>query len=179
LAVAFLDGCAARELELVDGADFRQHVQPGPDARGEALASLRFRASVCEGLDLTPSYSRLSEEHLIRFLESRGLAVRVERPRADLAYVVVDDGRTRAPARLRVAILEDADSAGSELSRAIEEHGSGSWGVHRANLAVLGPVGDVAHDLAFAAETRLVCWGVLTISGREEPVVIPGGYREL
>jgi hypothetical protein len=91
----------------------------------------------------------------------------------------VDDARTRRPARLRVAILENADEAGRELADAIAEHGNGSWGIHRSNLAVLGPVGDTSHDLAFAAETKLVCWGVFTVVGSRDTVVIPGGYREL
>jgi hypothetical protein len=175
---AFL-GCGGRDLELVNGANWKAHVYERGKPWGEALGDLVFRPEVCAGQDLTPQYGRLDENDLTRFLEQRQIKFRVERPRDDLAYVVVEDARTRQPARLRVAILQNADEAGRELAEAIEEHGNGSWGVHRANLAVLGPVGDTAHDLAFAAELKLVCWGVFTIVGREDTVVIPGGYREL
>jgi hypothetical protein len=92
---------------------------------------------------------------------------------------VVDDPRTRRPARLRVAILQDADQAGRELADALLQQVEGACGVHRSNLAVLGPVGDPSHDLVFAAQIGLVCWGVFTVRGREDTFVIPGGYREL
>jgi hypothetical protein len=174
-----LFACGGQDLELVNGANWKAHVYERGEPWGEALGDLVFRPEVCKGLDLTPQYNRLDENDLINFL--RGLAIKfeVERPRDDLAYLVVDDARTRRPARLRVAILENADEAGRELAEAIAEHGNGSWGVHRSNLAVLGPIGDTSHDLAFAAETKLVCWGVFTIVGSRDTVVIPGGYREL
>ena len=75
--------------------------------------------------------------------------------------------------------MKNADEAGRELAEAIAQHGPGSWGVHRSNIAVLGPLGDTDHDLAFAARVKLVCWGVFTIAGQDDTVVIPGGYREL
>lgn len=171
--------CGGRDLELVDGSNWKSYVYERGEPWGEALGDLVFRREVCEGEDLTPEYDRLDENDLIRFLEARKVKLRVERPRDDLAYLIVDDGRTKQPARLRVAILENADEAGRELAEAIAQHGNGSWGVHRSNLAVLGPVGDTSHDLAFAAETKLVCWGVFTIVGSRDTVVIPGGYREL
>lgn len=143
------------------------------------MESLHFRSSVCDGETLEPIYQRLDETALVSFLEAHGLEVRVERPRSDLAYITVENARTRTPARLRVAILDSADQAGAELATAIAEHGRGSWGVHRSNLAVLGPVGDAQHDLAFAAQTKLVCWGVFTLSAKRGPIVVPGGYREL
>lgn len=177
--VGLISSCAARELELVDGSAWKRHVEGDVGRSQMRLSELRFRESVCEGLDLTPSYQPLSDAHLVQFFEARGLSVSVERQRADLAYVVVDGGSTRQPARLRVAILADPHQAGLELSRAIAEHGKGSWGVHRSNLAVLGPIGSAQHDLSFAAETQLVCWGVFTIMGKHGPLAVPGGYREL
>jgi hypothetical protein len=33
--------------------------------------------------------------------------------------------------------------------------------------------------LAFALKTRLACWGVLTVAGRDDDFVVPGGYTEL
>lgn len=171
--------CGGQDLELVNGANWKAHVYERGEPWGEALGDLVFRPEVCKDQDLTPQYGRLDENDLTAFLSKRQLKYRVERPRDDLAYVIIEDARTREPARLRVAILENADEAGRELAEAIAEHGNGSWGVHRGNLAVLGPVGDTSHDLAFAAETKLVCWGVFTIVGRRDTVVIPGGYREL
>jgi hypothetical protein len=179
LSAGALSACGGRDLELVDGSNWKSFVYERGDPWGEALGSLVFKPEVCDGQDLKPQYEPLDENDLVRFLEGRQIKVRVERPREDLAYVVVDDARTRQPARLRVAILKNADDAGRELAEAIAEHGNGSWGVHRSNLAVLGPVGDTAHDLAFAAELKLVCWGVFTVVGRRDTVVIPGGYREL
>ncbi|MET0412984.1 MAG: hypothetical protein ABW217_16885 [Polyangiaceae bacterium] len=174
-----LVGCGGRELVLVDGSDWQAHVFDTGKPSHEELGSLMFRSSVCQGEDLTPQYRPLDENDLVTFLRARKLSVRVERPRTDLAYLLIEDAGTRAPARLRVAILRDADEAGRELADAMQQHGQGSWGVHRSNLAVLGPVGDAIHDLAFAAEIDLVCWGVFTIRGKDDTVVIPGAYREL
>ncbi|MDF2698430.1 MAG: hypothetical protein K0S65_6814, partial [Labilithrix sp.] len=55
----------------------------------------------------------------------------------------------------------------------------GSWGIHRANIAVLAPPGSVPDILAFVGKTKLACWGVLTVAGRDDAFVVPGGYREL
>jgi hypothetical protein len=164
---------------LEHGADAQRYVYQIRDPWGDSASSLRFRHRVCRDVDLTPAYAQLTEADLVEFLRARGHSLRVERPRDDLAYVVVEGSGTERPARLRVAILDDADQAGRELAEAIREHGSGSWGVHRSNLAVLGPTGSDRHDLAFAARTQLVCWGAFTIAGRSGAVAIPGGYREL
>ena len=80
--------------------------------------------------------------------------------------------------RLRVAILPDAPAAGRDLHEAILQHGTGSWGVHRGNLAVLAPIGDPDEIVSFAAKTKLACWGVLTLAGRDDSFVTPGGYFE-
>ena len=61
----------------------------------------------------------------------------------------------------------------------IAQHGSGSWGVHRSNLAILGPIQDPADMLDLVATNKLACWGVLTIGTGADVYVIPGGYREL
>jgi hypothetical protein len=138
-----------------------------------------LRHELCQGEDLRPSYGALDEADLIRFLERQRIEVRVERPRANLVYVTLSDSSGVAGPRLRVAILPSADEAGLELSEAIAQHGRGSWGVHRSNLAVLGPVDDVGQVVGIVAMTKLACWGVFTIAGASEVYVIPGGYREL
>jgi len=175
-----LSACSGRkELVLVRGAHWETYVYDSRRDSPEELGALVFRDKVCGAQELTPQYERLDESDLIKYLEERKLKVAVERPRSDLAYLVVDDDRTRKPARLRVAILENADEAGRELADALVQHGEGSWGVHRSNLAVLGPVGDTTHDLAFAAQIGLACWGVFTVRGEKDTFVIPGAYREL
>jgi len=172
-------GCGGRDLVLTHGAHWQSYVYDSQRDAPEALGSLVFREKVCAGRELHPEYSALDENNLSRFLEEQQIHVTMERPRTDLAYLLVDDRRTRKPARLRVAILANADEAGRELAEALIQHGEGSWGVHRSNLAVLGPVGDPTHDLVFAAEIGLVCWGVFTVRGRDDTFVIPGAYREL
>jgi hypothetical protein len=179
LLAVCIGGCGGRDLVLVKGANWEAYVYDSQRDAPEMLGSLVFREKVCAGRELAPEYERLDEKDLLKFLEGQQLQVSIERPRSDLAYLLVDDRRTRKPARLRVAILESADAAGRELAEALSQHGEGAWGVHRSNLAVLGPLGDPTHDLVFAAEIGLVCWGVFTVRGQQDTFVIPGGYREL
>jgi hypothetical protein len=40
-------------------------------------------------------------------------------------------------------------------------------------------VGDPEDDIAFAARTKLACWGVFTVTGLDDAFVIPGAYTEL
>jgi hypothetical protein len=155
------------------------HVYERGGVHGDALAGLMLRRELCQGEDLRPQYESLDEADLIRFLERQQIEVSVERPRADLAYVTLSGSSDAPGLRLRVAILASADEAGLELGEAIAQHGRGSWGVHRSNLAVLGPVDGVERVVSIAARTKLACWGVFTIAGASEVYVIPGGYREL
>ena len=39
--------------------------------------------------------------------------------------------------------------------------------------------GEVGNIMAFAERTKLACWGVLTVAGPDDAMVVPGGYREL
>jgi hypothetical protein len=166
-------------LRLTSGANLRTYVQDRDGGEpGNDLESLRFRPELCQGEDLHPQYEQLGEQALIAFLERQGMDPRIERPRADLVYVVLAGAGTERPVRLRVAVLPNSHLAGRELYEAILQHGPGSWGVHRANLAVLGPIGGASDDIAFAARTKLACWGVFTIAGRDDAFVIPGGYTE-
>lgn len=168
-------GCAPASAVRVSGADqWRAHVQ------GELgdLSSLRFHAGVCQPR-LRPDRRTLAEADFVEFLRKQNLSVRTERPRADLSYVIVTGAGLQSPVRLRVAVLNSADEAGRELHEALLQHGPGSWGVHRSNLAVLGPVSDTAHSLTFAAKTKLACWGVFTLAGRDDAYVVPGGYLEI
>lgn len=145
-----------------------------------SLPELRIKPEVCQGVaEMRPEYTVLDESSLMRFLQARGYEVRRTRARADLVYVDVVNGGGEIPVRLRVAVLPTAQEAGRDLHQAILEHGPGSWGVHRSNLAVLAPIGSEQQLTAFAAKTQLACWGVLTAAGRDDTFVIPGGYTEL
>ena len=133
---------------------------------------------VCEGESLTPEFGTLNEEDLVTFLEKHGYKTRIVRARRDLVYV---DAFTSGDdfVRLRVALLPSPAAAGRELHEAILDHGPGSWGVHRSNLAVLAPIGSYAQIISFASESKLSCWGVLTVAGLDDTLVVPGGYMEL
>jgi len=170
LAGAFLIGCAAKPLPATPDVDLRQFVADEP-------GQLHFNPAACAGVDLTPDGTKRDETALVNFLKSQHLDATLTRERTDLVYV---DVRAGGPAvRLRVALLPTADAAGEELHRGALQHGSGAWGVHRSNLAVLAPAGRQDDILAFAVRTKLACWGVLTIVDGGEAKVIPGGYREL
>jgi hypothetical protein len=153
-----------------------------PDDAGGSVENaddaVRFRSSVCEGENLTPQFDRLTAEDLESFLTQKGFKTRSTRARGDLVYIDVL-GQGEDFVRLRVAILSDAPAAGRELHEAILQHGPGSWGVHRSNLAVLAPIGTNSQIYGFAAKSKLVCWGVLTLAGLDDTFVIPGGYMEL
>ncbi|MCB9589724.1 MAG: hypothetical protein H6718_30195 [Polyangiaceae bacterium] len=139
---------------------------------------VRLNAKACEGYDLQPDYKSLSYQELVQFLQQRGFKVKVTQRRSDLVYLDLT-GKGDSVVRLRVATLGDAQEAGRDLHQAILEHGPGTWGVHRSNLAVLGPIGNTEKVVYFAVRSKLACWGELMIAGRDDLFVIPGGYQEL
>jgi hypothetical protein len=141
-----------------------------------SLENMRFRSDVCQGVELRPDYAPLTAAHFLGQLKAASLEYSVEKAREDLIYVdVKTPGGT---SRFRVATLPSAPEAGRHLHEAVLQHGPGSWGVHRSNLAVLGPIGQVEQVIDFAATTKLCCWGVLTVAGRDDAFVVPGGYLE-
>jgi len=173
-------GCASPVLRMNDGADPRSYASTKSGSVSDAAPDgARFNAQLCSGEDLHPDGRTLDETNLIAFLAKQNLDVRVERPRSDLVYLNVTGAGTEGPVRLRVAILKSSAEAGRELHEAILQHGPGSWGVHRANLAVLGPIGSLPDDLSFAGKTHLCCWGMFMTAGRDDTYAVPGGYREL
>jgi hypothetical protein len=148
----------------------------------EAIGHARIRPEVCDNVaENKPEQNRLDEKALIGFLQRQGYEVRPSRARPDLVYLDVTNaggGGGSQPVRLRVAVLDDASAAGKDLHNAILQHGPGSWGVHRGNLAVLAPIGSMDQILEFAGRTKLACWGVLTVAARDDNFVVPGGYME-
>jgi hypothetical protein len=167
-------------LRVTDGSDWRAYVtdRNGGPASSD-VESIKFNPGLCSGENLEPETKVLSEDHIIGFLRRQSVDVQVERQRADLVYLNLTGTGTQSPVRLRVAILKDMEQAGKELHEGILQHGLGSWGVHRSNLAVLGPVGSLEDDLRFAAKLKLPCWGVFTVAGTDDTFVVPGGYLEL
>jgi hypothetical protein len=142
------------------------------------LGQVRLRPEVCDGVaENKPETTRLDEGALVSFLQRQGYQTTQVRARANLVYVDVTKSGGD-PVRLRVAILDDGRAAAQDLHNAILQHGDGSWGVHRSNLAVLAPIGSMDQILEFAGQSKLACWGVLTVSGRDDDFVVPGGYME-
>jgi hypothetical protein len=169
-------GCAPSRLPRVPAIDPSEQVAGGNLALGEA----RLLPAVCTGTPLTPETGTLDETAFVGFLKSKGLPTRIEKARTDLFYVEAQvNPETDQWVRLRVAILNTPEQAGRELHEAVLQHGMGAWGVHRGNLAVLGPAGSVDDIVRFAAKTKISCWGVLTVAGADDAFVIPGNYREL
>jgi hypothetical protein len=174
-------GCGPEVLlQVTDGSNWKAYVsnRDGGSPSTSELSSLRFRDGLCDAQALIPERNELNENQIIEFLQKQGVDVRVERQRTDLVYLNVTGVGTQTPVRFRVAILKTREEAGRELHEGILQHGDGSWGVHRANLAILGPLGSVEDDLRFAAKLKLPCWGVFTIAGRDDTFVIPGAYIE-
>jgi len=181
LGSLLLLGCSGNTgLRMTDGSDFRAYVQDrNGSATGGELAQVKFRPSLCDTEPMQPEHAHLDENNLVQFLIRQHLDVRVDRPRADLVYLIINGAGTESPVRVRVAILDSADHAGAELHEALLQHGEGAWGVHRSNLAALVPTGPYTEALAFAAKTKLACWGVFTAAGTDDTFVVPGGYFEL
>jgi hypothetical protein len=178
-AVALV-GCSSPMFHVNDRSDVRAYVTRGGGTTTESSpGGLRFKPGLCDAGELHPDGRQLTEAHIIEFLNKQQLDVRIERPRADLIYLVVSGAGTDVPVRLRVAVLKTADEAGAELHAALLQHGPGAWGVRRSNLAVLGAIGSLDDDLTFAAKTRLSCWGMFMTAGRDDAYSVPGGYREL
>ncbi len=180
---AALGGCSASASMSTSSASLDGKVyavsadDPEVERAGTSLGEAHVGKEVCAGVDATPVYGGLHVDAFTRFLEEQGLGFERVNAREDLHYVDVNhNGRV---IRLRVATLSTARAAARDLHEAMLEHGQGSWGVHRGNLAVLGPVSDVDDILAFAIEAKLVCWGVLNVAGRDDTFVVPGGYAQL
>jgi hypothetical protein len=179
IAVA-LAGCSGSQLQATGAVNLNTG-GGSADAHVEgslAPGSMRLKPSACTGEALKPDYTPLNEQALVAFLGAHGYESQVLRARSDLVYVDVTNAGDH-PVRLRVAILQDPPAAGRELHEAILQHGPGSWGVHRSNLAVLAPLGDPGEVVSFAVKTKLACWGVLTMAGLDDTFVVPGGYMEL
>ncbi len=180
LVLAF-PGCAETALRVPPNVSWQQFAVSRDGT--EDPASLRFRPEVCDGFDLRPDYGTLNEASFIRFLQQQHYDVQVQRQQVDakdreLDYVFVSIPGIAQPVPLRIAVLQNGDDAGRSLLEGVLQRGTGSWGVYRSNLAVLGPIGSSSDDVAFAAATKLACWGTFTIAGRDDAFVVPGGYAE-
>lgn len=177
--IGLSSGCASNAAFTVADDDWRSYVQARGENASAAPSSLSFKPGLCDGEELRQEFAKLDDQSLLNFLARQGLELRLERQRADLAYAYVSGAGVTSTLRLRVATLASADAAGTELADAIAQHGKGSWGVHRSNLALLGPVGHEEDVIAFLGRSKLACWGVPTYGDGHDVWVIPGAYVEL
>jgi|SRR5215467_9430799 len=174
LATAGCSGATGGAYLSTSGSGASGSVQ-GSTSPGE----MRLNPSICNGIpELRPDYKPLDEGALMSFLKTHGFETTRTRARSDLVYVDITNAGP-SPVRLRVAILATPPDAGRDLHEALLQHGPGSWGVHRSNLAILAPIGSDDEIIALAVKTKLACWGVLTLTGRDDTFVVPGGYTEL
>jgi hypothetical protein len=186
VAAVFFIGCSVAGTtrnSTLSSAKVESHVRDAnPQDLGRSqpsleLGNLRLLPSVCAGMNLSPEYRRLTADDFIHQLNVAGFSYHIERAREDLIYVDVSYGSTTS--RFRVATLASATDAARHLHEAILEHGQGSWGVHRSNIAILGPIDNLPGIVDFAVSSKLACWGVLTVAGRDDCFAVPGGYQEL
>ncbi len=178
-----LVACTRQEPRLAPNVDWRQQVVATGRSADPDLGSLRFRPAVCDQFDLQPEYATLNEASVVRFLQGQHLEVQAQRQQVDpknpeLHYVFVNVPGFAEPVALRVAVLANGDDAGRALYEALLQRGPGAWGVHRGNVAVLGPNSSTSDDIAFAATTKLACWGTFTVAAPDDVFVIPGAYGE-
>ncbi|MDP9151423.1 MAG: hypothetical protein M3O36_15985 [Myxococcota bacterium] len=179
-----LVACTRQAPRLAPNVDWRQQVVASVGSADAAdLSSLRFRPAVCDHFDLKPESAILNEASFVRFLQGQHFEVQAQRQQVDpknpeLHYVFVNVPGMADPVALRVAVLANADDAGRALYEALLQRGPGAWGVHRSNVAVLGPNSSSSDDIAFAATTKLACWGTFTVAGADDVFVIPGAYGE-
>jgi hypothetical protein len=148
-----------------------------PPVSGGPGPGVQFKPEVCEGIDLRPPTEYLGVDDLTAFLESRAIPFQVRKLRSNLSLVKIQ-AKNAKDLELRVATLDSPAGAASELHNALLEHGQGSWGLHRANLSVLGPIGSFEDVIGVTAGTGLACWGSLHIAGRDDTFAIGGGYIE-
>lgn len=181
LALVFMGGCSGGgKLSVKASNEGKVHeIRPSGDSGDSAtrLSRLRVKEGACAEYDLTPEQQTLSVQALKSHLNTAGIDFSVQIERDDLHLFDISSGGSKA--RLRVAVLPHPRQAGRHLHQALLEHGSGYWGVHRSNIAILGPQASAKSAVQFATSTGLACWGVLTIAGRDDSFAIPGGYFEL
>jgi hypothetical protein len=171
--------CGSSELHVA-GASSSQFVQTFDGRPSSAeLGSVRLRPEVCRGVDVRPPGRPLDADDFVAFAKSQGLDARVVQARQDLVFVDIANAGTAAPIRFRVAVTQSAGAAGHELHTALLQHGEGTWGLQRSNLAVLAPPAPADDIVVLAAKARLACWGVRMIAGHDDTFVVPGGYTEL
>lgn len=170
----FVSGCAGSGAATVtaSGATGTAKVSGGSIRLGHT----RFDEASCPSLGARVDYRRLTFRDFEKQLAVHDIPFKLTQERDDLHLFDATIGGREV--RFRVATLKTAREAGRHLHVALLEHGEGYWGVHRSNLAVLAPPGDLSETTRLALETGLACWGVFTTAGRDDTFVVPGGYFE-
>jgi hypothetical protein len=178
---ALLLGCGGSELRMSSAPPPSTYVESfdGKPTDDVDLGRVRLRPDACRDIDLRPVERPLDSDDFVAFLKGQGAETRIVRARQDLVFVELLNAGTAAPIRFRVAVLSSPAAAGNELHTALLQHGKGTWGLHRGNLAVLGPQGTPDDIVVMAGRFHLACWGVLMIAGHDDTFVVPGGYTEL
>ncbi|HSC85858.1 MAG TPA: hypothetical protein VLC09_01250 [Polyangiaceae bacterium] len=179
VAATGVGGCTASASGGVSGKSADASAKMTTDAHGGSshrLGQVRLVEDACAGTNLKPSSELLTQRDLRALLDAKGIPYTVTVERSDLHLFDLELHGSKT--RLRVATLDSPREAGRHLHKALLEHGSGYWGVHRSNLAVLGPPADIDETIGFSLETGLACWGVLTAADRDDTFVVPGGYFE-
>ncbi len=159
-------------------ANIRSNDVESPDSNADtSLGEFVIKPEACNGVERRPDYTALDVEDFEAFLTAQQVTFQRVRARDDLHYV---DAKIDGEAvRFRVATLTNSRDAARDLYEALLQHGRGSWGVHRSNVAVLAPIAESPDDIVgFAIRTKLACWGVLMAAGRDDAFVVTGGYYE-
>jgi hypothetical protein len=172
LAASLGVGCRSYPMPSTPGVSTSAQLE-----HGDGLSHIRFRREVCAGVPMAPEVGQLSFEKVVAFLRENGFTGKISRERADLQYIDVPVDAKHS-VRLRIAVLPSAARAGEDLHEGMTRQGTGSWGVHRGNVAILGPVGHVDDIVDFAAKTKLACWGLLSIQDGDDTIAVPGAYLE-
>lgn len=172
----FAIGAGPTHFSTTGDADIGRFAERS-DIGGPSPGDLRFKKSVCDGMDLTPEQDYLAANDLTAFLDQQSIPYETRALRPNLVIVKVKS-KDAENLELRVAVLDSAEAAATELNAALLEHGQGSWGFHRSNLSVLGPIGSPDDIVQVTAKMRLSCWGTVLMAARDDTFALGGGYIE-
>ena len=178
-AAMLAPACAGSDLRGAGAPPAPYVVGPRGEPAGAELGHMRFAPGLCPRGDGGAAGAPLDVDDFVKFLRAQGAEPAVAPQRGDLTIVEASMGAAR-PVRFRVAVLPTSGAAGEELHKALLEHGPGAWGLRRSNLAVLVASPSSVDDIvAFAAKTKLACWGALNVTAHDDVYVVPGGHFEL
>ena len=136
-----------------------------------SLDSFVIKDEACEGMNVHGQTRPIAQDDFARHIKARGNLYWFEFPGDD-----PEDGDV---VRLRLAVLSTAEEAADELHASLLQHGPGWWGLRRSNLSILAPKAGIDDAVAFALKYKLICWGMMSYTDRDDVHVVPGPYMEL